>query len=104
MNTLQGRMSLLNLFVVVFSFSSCKTTLYHFVSPALNTTVHKSKGSGHVGLIAGTIGIGIKGGWALSDHLSINGYLGGIPEVKDSYTSREAELSSAFKGRFRTID
>lgn len=56
---------------------------------------------GHVGLQFGTIGIGAKGGIALTDNINLNGFLGGLPEVKDDYTSRESEFSVGFQSKPR---
>lgn len=50
-----------------------------------------------MGLQFGTIGIGAKGGIAITDNVSVNGFLGGIPEGKDDYTSRESEFSLGFQ-------
>jgi hypothetical protein len=71
----------------------CKLPSHHFVSPTLNHTAYPQQGAAHLGLQFGTIGLGMKGGIALSDRISVNGFLGGIPETKDDYTSREAEVS-----------
>lgn len=90
-----------NAFILVITIliisSSCKAPSYHFVSPTLNSTGYEKAGSGHLGLQFGTIGIGAKGGVAITDNVSINGFFGGIPEGKDDYTSRESEVSIGFQ-------
>lgn len=75
----------------------CKSTSYHYVSPTLNNTVYTQQGTGQLGLQFGTVGIGAKGGYALSDNININAHFGGIPEADNGYTSRESEFSLGFQ-------
>lgn len=86
--------------IAAFSFfASCKAPSYSYVSPTLNNTAHSQAGSGHVGVQFGTIGIGAKGGFAITDNVSVNGFFGGLPEAKDDYTSREGEFSLGFQSK-----
>lgn len=88
--------------VAVAAFSllaSCKAPSYSYVSPTLNNTAYSKAGTGHIGFQAGTIGIGAKGGVALTDQVNLNGFFGGIPEAKDDYTSREGEISLGFQSK-----
>ena len=86
--------------IAAFSlFASCKAPSYSYVSPTLNNTAYGQAGTGHIGVQFGTIGMGAKGGVAITDNISVNGFFGGLPEAKDDYTSREGEVSLGFQSR-----
>ncbi len=87
----------IGLLLPILSFAACKAPSYHFVSPTLNTSAYDQAGSGQLGLQFGTVGIGAKGGIALTEHINLNGFVGGLPETKDDYTSRESEFSIGFQ-------
>jgi hypothetical protein len=85
--------------VAILFLASCKAPSYSYVSPTLNNTAYSQAGTGHLGVQFGTIGIGAKGGVAVTDNISLNGFFGGIPEAKNDYTSREGEFSVGFQSK-----
>jgi hypothetical protein len=78
---------------------ACKAPSYQYVSPTLNNTAYSQAGTGHLGIQFGTIGIGAKGGVAITDNININGFFGGLPEADDDYTSRESEVSIGIQSK-----
>lgn len=74
-------------------FVACKTPTYHYVPTMVNAVPYAAGGEGHLGLAFGTVGIAAKGGIALSPHINLNGFVGGMPESENGYTSRESEFS-----------
>ena len=82
------------MFLLLFG---CKSTSYHYVSPSLNQTPYAYAGMGQVGVQFGTIGLGAKGGVAITDNINVNAYFGGFPEAENGYTSRESEFSLGFQ-------
>src|SRR5688572_3464134 len=90
------------IFITIAAFSllaSCKAPSYSYVSPTLNNTAYSQAGTGHIAAQFGTIGIGAKGGVAITDRVSVNGFFGGLPESNDDYTSREGEVSLGFQSK-----
>jgi len=83
--------------LLLFWLTACKVPRYHYVPTTLNVAPYAGAGQGQLGLAFGTVGIALKGGVALSDNVNINGFLGGIPESENGYTSRESELSLGFQ-------
>jgi hypothetical protein len=74
-------------------FTACKAPTYHYVPTMVNAVPYAAAGEGQLGLAFGSVGLALKGGVALAQHININAFFGGIPEANDSYTSRESELS-----------
>lgn len=74
-------------------FLACKTPTYHYVPTMTNAVPYAAAGEGHLGLAFGTVGIAGKGGIALTQNININGFIGGMPESDNGYTSRESEFS-----------
>lgn len=94
-------MRILALPVMLLLLSGCRSSSYHYVSPTVNNAVYAQPGTGQLGLQFGTIGVGVKGGYALTEHININGHFGGIPEADNGYTSRESEFSLGFQTKSR---
>jgi hypothetical protein len=76
---------------------SCKAPSYSYLPAGRNVTAYSRAGEGMVGVGWGTEGFSARGGVALTQNININGWIGGMPEVKDGYTSRESELSIGFQ-------
>lgn len=83
--------------LILFLLYGCKSTSYHYVSPTLNNTPSSGSGTGHLGLQLGSVGLAAKGGIAVTDNITLNGFIGGLPEARDGYTSRESEFSIGFQ-------
>lgn len=82
---------------VILLMYSCKSTSYHYVSPTLNNTAYAPDAGGHLGIQFGSVGLGAKGGVAITENINLNGVFGGIPESDNGYTSRESEFSLGFQ-------
>lgn len=82
---------------VLLLLLGCKSTSYHYVSPTLNNTPSAGSGTGHVGIQLGSVGLAAKGGIAVTDNISLNAFVGGLPEAQNGYTSRETEFSVGFQ-------
>lgn len=74
-------------------FIACKTPTYHYVPTMTNAVPYAAAGEGHAGLAFGSVGIAARGGIAISQNINLNGFVGGMPESDNGYTSRESEFS-----------
>lgn len=83
--------------VITLSVFACKTPTYHYVSPTLNNTAYNAAGEGQLGIQFGSVGIGGKGGIALTKNINLNAWAGIFPEAEGGYNSRESEFSIGFQ-------
>lgn len=83
--------------VIAIAAFSCKPPSYSYLPAGRNTTAYSRAGEGMVGIGFGTEGFSAHGGVALTPNVSVNGWIGGMPEENDGYTSRESEISIGFQ-------
>lgn len=83
--------------VIAIAAFSCKPPSYSYLPAGRNTTAYSRAGEGMAGIGFGTEGFSAQGGVALSQNISLNGWIAGMPEVNDGFTSRESEISIGFQ-------